>query len=60
MSDITNLRRARKRKAREAKAEAGEANRVRHGVAKSVRELAKSRNDKDNRAVDVHKMDDKE
>jgi hypothetical protein len=59
MADIINLRRARKSKARTAKTAGAEVNRVQHGIAKPLRVLAKARRDKDARAVDVHKMDDK-
>ena len=58
MAEIVNLRRARKAKARDAKqAEAG-ANRVKHGVAKSVRDLAEARKEKDAAKVDAHRLDD--
>jgi hypothetical protein len=60
MGDIINLRRARKGKARAEKAAKADVNRAEHGIAKPVRELAKARHDKDARAVDVHKMDEKE
>ena len=55
---VVNLRRARKAKARAEHEAAAEANRVKHGVAKPVRDLAKSRREKDVRAVDAHKLDD--
>lgn len=58
MAEIINLRRARKNKARTAKAAEAEANRVKHGVAKSVRDLAEARREKDERAADAHKLDD--
>ena len=57
MAEIINLRRARKGKARDAKAAEAEANRVKHGVAKNVRDLAKARAEKDARAADAHKLD---
>jgi len=57
VADIINLRRARKAKARDAKGKEAEANRLKHGVAKSVRDLAKARADKDSRAADSHKLD---
>jgi len=57
MGELINLRRARKAKARDAKAEEADANRVKHGVAKPVRDLAKARADKDARNTDAHKLD---
>ena len=60
MAEIINLRRARKGKARDAKAAEAQANRVRHGVAKPVRELARARREKDERVADAHKLEDKE
>ena len=57
MAEIVNLRRARKAKARSDKAAEADANRVKHGVAKDVRDLAKARADKDKRAADAHKLD---
>ncbi|HTK79739.1 MAG TPA: DUF4169 family protein [Rhizomicrobium sp.] len=57
MSEIVNLRRVRKAKARaEAGAQAG-VNRAKHGTAKHERELAKARAEKLERAVDAHKLD---
>jgi Domain of unknown function (DUF4169) len=58
MAEIVNLRRARKGKARSEKEREAEANRARHGVAKSARDLAKAREEKDKRTVDAHKLDD--
>lgn len=60
MAEIVNLRRARKGKARDARVAAADANRVKHGVAKPLRDLAKARQDKDKLAVDAHKLDGKE
>ena len=57
--EIVNLRRARKNKARKVKAAKGDANRIKHGVAKPVRELAKARREKEQHAVDAHKLEDK-
>jgi hypothetical protein len=59
MAEIVNLRRARKAKGRAEKAREAEANRVQHGVAKPVRDLAKARAEKDAHALDVHRIDDK-
>lgn len=55
---VINLRQARKAKARAAHEAEAEANRTKHGVAKSVRDLAKSRREKDERAADGHKLDE--
>jgi len=60
MSDIINLRRARKNKDRAAKAAKADANRVAHGIAKPARDLAKARRDKDARVADAHKLDESE
>jgi len=58
MAEIINLRRARKGKARAAKAEEAEASRVKHSIAKPIRELAKARREKEKRAADAHKLDE--
>ena len=58
MSEIVNLRRARKDKARTAKAKEAEANRAKHGVAKPLRELAEARSAKSARDLDAHKLKD--
>ena len=58
MAEIINLRRARKAKARDAKAAEADAARVKHGVAKPVRALAKARRDKDARDIDGAKLED--
>ncbi len=57
MAEIVNLRRARKAKARDAKTAEADANRVQHGVAKAVRDLAKARAEKDKHDVDARKLD---
>lgn len=57
MSEIVNLRRARKDKARTAKAKEAEAKRVKHGVAKSVRDLAEARAKKASGDLNAHKLD---
>jgi len=57
VAEIVNLRRARKAKARDAKARAAEANRIKHGVAKSARDLAQARAEKAAREVDAHRLD---
>lgn len=57
MSEIVNLRQARKAKARREKETQAEANRIKHGVAKSVRGLAKAREEKEKRAIAAHELD---
>jgi hypothetical protein len=59
MVEIVNLRRARKAKARDVQAAKADANRVKHGVAKRVRDLVKARAEKARREVDARKLDDK-
>jgi hypothetical protein len=58
MAEIVNLRRARKAKARDGKAREAEANRARHGVAKTVRDLAKARAEKEAQSVEAHRIED--
>ncbi len=58
MAELINLRRARKGKTRDAKAAKASANRTKHGVAKPVRELARARKEKDEKAVDAHRFDE--
>jgi hypothetical protein len=58
MAEIVNLRRARKTKGRAEKDRAAEANRVKHGVAKSERDLAKTRADKAAHDLESRKLDD--
>jgi len=57
MSEIVNLRRVRKAKARAEEAAKAQANRATHGVAKSARNLAKARAEKERRRADAHKLD---
>jgi Domain of unknown function (DUF4169) len=57
MAEIINLRRARKAKARDAKAAEADAARVKHGLAKPVRELAEARKNKAARDIDGAKLD---
>lgn len=56
MNEIVNLRRARKERTRSEKSAQAEANRVKHGVPKRVRDLAKVREEKEKRAVEGHKL----
>lgn len=55
MSEIVNLRRARKAKAKSEKDKLADANRVTHGTPKELRDLAKARADKARRALEGHK-----
>ena len=56
-TEIINLRRARKAKAKSEKQKAAEANRVKHGTPKKLRDLAKARSEKAARDLDAHKKD---
>ena len=58
MAEIVNLRRVKKAKARAEKSAQADANRVKHGVAKPVRDLAKARDEKAARDLDQQKLDD--
>jgi hypothetical protein len=58
MSDIVNLRQVRKTKARHEKDVVAEANRVKHGIAKSAHNKAKALAEKDTRRIDAHKLDE--
>ncbi len=57
MSEIINLRRARKARARQEREAAANANRAKHGVSKQARNLAKTRSEKERRAAEAHKLD---
>jgi uncharacterized protein DUF4169 len=57
VSEIVNLRRARKNKARAEKEREAEANRAKHGVAKPARDLAKARDAKAAHDLQKHKLD---
>ncbi len=57
MAEIVNLRRVKKAKARAEKSAEADANRAKHGVAKSVRDLAEARVEKERSAADAHKLD---
>ncbi len=58
MSDIVNLRHARKQKARHAKEVVAEANRAKHGVPKSAHHKHKLLAMKLAKQVDGHKLGD--
>ncbi|MDP2802973.1 MAG: DUF4169 family protein [Phreatobacter sp.] len=55
MGDIINLKRARKRKAREAEALGADANRLRFGRPTSERQLDEAREALESRRLDGHK-----
>ncbi len=57
MAEIVNLKRVRKAKVRAEKDRAADANRVKHGVPKAERDLAKARTEKDAAAAGAHKLD---
>jgi hypothetical protein len=57
MAEIVNLRRARKAKGRAEKDRAADANRVKHGVAKPVRDLAKARTEKAAHDLEANRLD---
>ena len=56
MGDIVNLRRARKEKARNAKADKAAENRLLHGTPKEVRNLTKARAEKADTALESHRL----
>lgn len=60
MAEIVNLRRARKAKARAAKAADADANRAKHGVAKTVRDLEAARTKKVDRDLEERRLDSPE
>ena len=56
MGDIVNLRRARKEKARNAKADKAAENRLLHGTSKEVRNLTKARAEKADKGLEAHRL----
>lgn len=58
MAEIINLRQARKAKAKAEKEAEADANRVKHGTPRLLRELAKTRTEKEARDLDGHKKDE--
>ncbi len=58
MSEIVNLKRARKNKARAAAEAKAAQNRVTHGRSKVEKELAKAERQNAKRKLDGHKRDD--
>lgn len=59
MAGIVNLRRARKRKTREAAAAEADANRVLHGAPKHARNSAKAQSVKEKHDLDSRRLDGK-
>lgn len=58
MSEIINLKRARKQRERAAKEKAAAVNREKHGEKKEVRDAEEARENLRNRLLDANKMDD--
>lgn len=58
MSEIVNLKRARKAKARAAAEAQAEANRITHGRTKSEKTLTKAQQEAARRKLDGHKRND--
>ena len=58
MSEIVNLKRARKAKARSSAEAKAAQNRVTHGLTKLEKELAKAEQEGARRKLDGHKRDD--
>jgi hypothetical protein len=56
MGEIVNLRRLRKRQAREAAAAEAAANRILHGAPKQARNSAKAQSAREKRDLDSHKL----
>lgn len=58
MAEIINLRRARKAKARTEKDAAADANRVKHGTPKALRNLAETRREQAAERLSGHRLDE--
>lgn len=58
MANIVNLRQARKQKSRHEKEVVAEANRLKHGVAKSAHKKAQAIAAEEAKRLDAHKLDD--
>jgi hypothetical protein len=58
MAEIVNLRRARKAKARQERAAGADANRVRHGTPKALRDLTKARSEKAAKDLEARRLED--
>ena len=57
MAEIVNLKRVKKAKARAEKSAQADANRVKHGTPKAMRDLAKARDGKAVRDLDAQRLD---
>jgi hypothetical protein len=57
MAEIVNLNRARKVKAKADKEKTAEANRIKHGTPKTLRNLTEVRKAKADQALSGHKLD---
>ena len=57
MAEIVNLNRVKKAKARAEKSAQADANRIKHGTPKHLRELGKARDEKVARDLDSSKLD---
>lgn len=60
MAEIVNLRQARKKKARAEKAALADANRVKHGTPKSLRDRASAEKAKAESAHEGHRLGDED
>ncbi len=60
MVEIINLRRARKTRAKAGKEKAAEANRVKHGTPKALRNLGKARSELTARRLENSRLDDED
>lgn len=58
MSEIVNLKRVRKQKARAEKDRTAEANRIQHGTPKHLRDLKQAEEEKAARDIEGHKLTD--
>ena len=56
MAEIVNLKRMRKQKAREERGAEAQANRVKHGTPKPLRDLKKAEDEKAAREIEAHKL----
>ena len=57
MGEIVNLRLARKRRDRDERDKAAEANRVQHGLSKAEKHLAEARQELDAKRLDAHRLE---
>jgi len=60
MVEIVNLNRARKAKAKAERGKTAEANRVKHGTPKHLRNLTEARKNKADQALSGHKLEKSE